>query len=335
VASSSLSSVSVPPGTPGNAAGVNGFASIDRDGRNGTNGGVGGPTVVVTTYAQLVAAVADHNPRIVQIQGTISGAGPMVDVGSNKTIVGVGSNAVLDGFGLNISGWRPEHAAAYKSDWCEAEHAGLFPYTRNVIVRNLTIQNYADDGMNVACWSHHIWLDHNTILKGKDGALDIKRGSDWITVSWNKVIGTDKTMLLGHDDSNGPQDIGHLHVTYHHNWYQDTVQRHPRVRFGQAHVYNNWGQNTKNYFVGAGMQCDIYVEANYLDIIGYYTQEQGDGGHGKVTFTPSNLLIRGKIAEVNTGDAFNPASYYSYTPDTPANLPTILTNGAGAGKIVP
>jgi pectate lyase len=324
----------VPPGTPGNATGANGFASIDRDGRNGTNGGVGGATVVVTTYAQLVEAVSDHNPRIVQVQGTISGAGPMVDVGSNKTIVGVGSNATLEGFGLNISGWRPEHVTYYKSDWCEAKHAGLFPYTRNVIVRNLTIQNYADDGINVACWSHHVWLDHNTILPGVDGALDIKRGSDWITVSWNKVINTDKTMLLGHDDSNGPQDIGHLHVTYHHNWFQNTVQRHPRVRFGQAHVYNNWADGTKNYFIGSSLQSDIYADANYLNMTGFATQEQGSAS-GKLTWDASNLIIKAKAPEINTGNAFDPKSYYSYTVDAPANIPTILTNGAGAGKIVP
>lgn len=311
-----------------------GFASLDRDGRNGTNGGVGGPTVVVTSYAQFVAAVGDHEPRIVQVQGTISGAGPMVNVGSNKTIIGVGSTAVLDGFGLNISGWWPAQVAQYKSDWCEAKHAGLFPYTRNVIVRNLTIQNYADDGINVACWSHHIWIDHNTILPGADGAIDIKRGADWITVSWNRLVGTDKTMLLGHDDSNAAQDTGRLHVSYHHNWLQNTVQRNPRVRFGQAHVFNNWADGVKNYFIGSSYQSDVYADGNYLNMGGYATQEQGSAS-GKLTWDASNLIIKAKAVEVNTGTAFDPKSYYSYTLDAAASLPTILGNGAGAGKIAP
>jgi pectate lyase len=314
---------------------VDGFASINRDGRNGTNGGAGGAAVTVSNFADFVAAVGDHQPRIVRVQGTISGDGrAMVDVGSNKSILGIGGTAVLTGFGLNISGWRPEHVEQYDSDWCEVEHAGLFPYTVNVIVRNLIIQNYPDDGINVACWSHHIWLDHNTILPGTDGALDIKRGSDWITVSWNHISGTDKTMLLGHDDSAEPQDTGHLHVSYHHNWLQNTVQRHPRVRFGQAHVYNNYGDNIQNYFIGSSLKSDIYADGNYLDINGYPTQEQGSAS-GKLTWHSSNVVVRGKEVEVNTGDAFNPASYYSYTLDPAANIPGIVTGGAGAGKIIP
>ena len=41
----------------------------------------------------------------------------------------------------------------------------------------------------------------------------------WVTVSWNKFINTDKTMLLSHDNDAALQDTGKLHVSYHHNWF--------------------------------------------------------------------------------------------------------------------
>ncbi len=81
---------------PGNAGGLVGFATLSGYGRTGTNGGTGGPTVTVTNYAQLAAAIADDSPRIVRVSGIITGDGAeMLDVRSNKTIIGVGSNATI------------------------------------------------------------------------------------------------------------------------------------------------------------------------------------------------------------------------------------------------
>jgi pectate lyase len=34
------------------------------------------------------------------------------------------------------------------------------------------------------------------------------------------------------------RDRGHLNVTFHHNWYFNVDQRMPRMRFGNAHVFN-------------------------------------------------------------------------------------------------
>jgi pectate lyase len=94
-------------------------------------------------------------------------------------------------------------------------------------------------------YSTRVWIDHNTLSHGYDGAIDIKRASDYVTVSWNHVFNHDKDMLLGHSDDNGSEDIGHLRVTYHHNWFDGTVQRNPRVRFGNpVHVFNNYYCNT-------------------------------------------------------------------------------------------
>jgi pectate lyase len=311
-----------------------GFATLNRDGRNGTNGGAGGPTVVVSSFAALRDAVADNAPRIVQISGTINAEGgvKMINVGSNKSIHGIGATAKLVGFGLDVSGWTPAVRAANGNTECTPDKAANFNHVNNVIIRNLTFDAYADDGVQVSCYSHHVWVDHNTFNKGTDGAADVKRGSDWVTISWNHFVGTDKTMLLGHNDDNGLQDRGRLHVTYHHNWLDRSISRHPRVRFGQAHVYNNYANQVQSYIVGLGVECDIFADGNYID----YVNVVGKGYGGTVfTWDATNYAVEVDDPIVQTGTAFNPRSYYSYTLDPGVNIPTIVSQSAGAGKIVP
>ena len=110
---------------------------------------------------------------------------------------------------------------------------------KNVIVRNLTFDDWDDDAINVET-STNVWIDHNTFFTGYDGSVDTKRGSDYVTISWNHFDGQDKNSLVGHSDDNGSQDRGKLRVTYHHNWFDGTNQRNPRVRFGNpVHVFNN------------------------------------------------------------------------------------------------
>jgi pectate lyase len=279
-------------------------------------------------------AIADNTPRIIQVSGVINAEGgvKMINVGSNKSILGIGSTAQLNGFGLDVSGWTVAVRAANGGTECVPEKAALFTHVENVIIRNIKFNAPTDDGIQVSCYSHHVWVDHNTFTKGYDGALDIKRGSDWVTVSWNHFSHTDKTMLLGHDDSNGPQDIGHLHVTYHHNFLDYSTQRNPRVRFVQAHVYNNYGNQISSYMIGLGKGCDVYADGNYLLFADNVTD---DFGGDKFTWTSSNIVVATDKAAVSLNNAFNPASYYSYTPDAAANLPTIVPQGAGVGKIVP
>ncbi len=329
--SSTSSSSSSSGGTPGNAQGVSGFAALNRDGRNGTNGGAGGPSVSVSTFAQLVSAVGDSSPRVVQIFGTISGSG-MVKVGSNKTIIGIGANATITGFGLDINGWTQPFIEQY-GDTCDANERSVAQPVGNVIIRNITFRNANDDSINAQCWSHHIWVDHNTFYPSADGSVDIKRGSDWATVSWNRFVGTDKSMLLGHSDDTGSLDRGKLHVTYHHNWFDHSATRHPRVRFGQAHVYNNYANGISDYFMGKGVECSIYADGNYVDTIKrIFTPFDGTNA----TWTSSNIIAgecRADDCLVHNNGAFNPATYYSWSPDAAANIPSIVMNGAGAGKL--
>ena len=143
--------------------------------------------------------------------------------------------------------------------------ASTSPTASNVIIRNLNFRGWNDDAINVQ-YSTRVWIDHNSLTDGFDGAIDIKRGSDFVTVSWNRIFGHDKSMLLGHADDNAGEDVGHLRVTYHHNWFDGTDQRHPRVRFGNpVHVYNNFYGGVTSYGVASTEGAGVLVEGNYFE----------------------------------------------------------------------
>ena len=197
-------------------------------------------------------------------------------VGSNTTIVGLGHDARIVRGSLMIR---------------DAD---------NVIVRNLRVSDAYDcfpqwdptDG-DTGAWnaefdniavrtSTHVWIDHVTLDDGQnppsslptifgapyevhDGLLDITHGSDLVTVSWNELVDHDKTMLIG--STNSPTyDVGKLRVTLHHNLFDGIVQRAPRVRYGQVHVYNNYYKvrpaETYQYSWGIGVESRMYAEHN-------------------------------------------------------------------------
>ena len=207
-----------PPAVPVADAPV-GFAGVNALGQDGTTGGAAGPTVTVSTAADLEHYAGLNTPYTIQLTGRIT-FDEMITVVADKTIVGVGSSAEISGGGLQLgSTTRPGN---------------------NVIIRNIRFTGASDDSISVTNSAHHVWIDHNDFSTGYDGLLDIKRASDYVTVSWNHFHDHSKAALLGHSDTY-VQDRGRLRVTYHHNFFDGTDQRHPRVRFGDpVHVFNNY-----------------------------------------------------------------------------------------------
>jgi pectate lyase len=95
-------------------------------------------------------------------------------------------------------------------------------------------------------------------IKG-DGALDNK-GSTYITFSYNHFWDSGKASLLGLSEG-GPAG---LYITYHHNWFDHSDSRHPRVRYYSAHVYNNYYDGNSKYGVGSTENSSVFVEGNYF-----------------------------------------------------------------------
>ncbi|MFI5840401.1 polysaccharide lyase family 1 protein [Catenuloplanes sp. NPDC051500] len=308
-----------PPIDPG--APPAGFASVNALGQNGTTGGAGGPTVTVSTAASFLTAIATPGPLNIRVSGVLTLPGPMHDVTSDKTIVGVGAASGLTGGGLNIG--LPVSAAT--SPPADAVH--------NVIVRNLNFTGTPDDAINVQMFSHHVWLDHNDLSDGYDGLIDIKRGSSYITVSWNHTHDHTKNMLLGHDDSNGAQDTGWLKVTYHHNWFDRTPQRNPRVRFGEpVQVVNNYFVYNTDVGVACQVNAGCVIEGNYFEDVEEPASNSYAGPNGRCV-ARNNVFAGESGTPVCSGTVQEPSTYYSYTVEDPNGIKAAVTAGAGTGKI--
>ncbi|MEV0819759.1 pectate lyase family protein [Nonomuraea rubra] len=270
----------------------------------GTTGGGSVPATTVSSASALSSALSSGSAAVIRVSGTISCSG-MLRVASNKTVIG-NSGATISGCGFNVS------------------------QASNVIIRNLNFRNWGDDGINVQ-YSTRVYIDHNSFSNGGDGALDIKRSSDYITVSWNRFFDHDKTMLLGHSDSNGAEDRGRLRVTYHHNWFDGTNQRHPRVRFGNpVHVFNNYYGNVGSYGVASTQEAGVLVEGNYFE----NTDDPFHLGEGS---SPAGSLVARNNHFVNSGSGQSGGSVrsipYSYSLDSASSVKSIVTAGAGAGRI--
>jgi pectate lyase len=290
------------------AAGPDGFASVNALGQNGTTGGAGGRVVTATTSEQFLDYIDTVGTLIIQVAGTITISSKQ-GVRPNKTVVGLGTSAVINGGGLDF----------YRS--------------YNVIVRNLRFTNAEDDAVNIGQNSHHVWVDHNEFSGAVDGSVDIVRGAEYVTVSWNWFRGSDKSMLIGHSDGAASTDKGHLKVGIHHNFFDGSRQRHPRVRFGEpVHVYNNYFRANELYGVASTMDAGVLVEGNYFEnvphpvLVGY-----GDSGPGRVV--QRGNVFAGSGVPQTAGTVQEPRTFYPYTLDNAADVPRIVRAGAGVGKI--
>ncbi len=297
-----------------------GWASVNEWGQNGTTGGAGGQTVDVDSASEFLAAIASPDPLVIRVNGMLSLPGPMHDVTSNKTILGVGANSGITGGGLNIGLPLSDDPTS------PPENA-----VKNVIIRNLNITDWEDDAINVQMFSHHIWIDHNRWTTGGDGGVDVKRGSSYVTVSWNHADGTDKNMLLGHDDDNDAQDVGRLKVSYHHNFFEGTNGRNPRVRFGDpVHVFNNYYFDTGDYGVASTQDAGVIVEGNHFENVeDPYHRGEGSSGDGRLV-ARHNCFVNSEEGDAG-GSVSNPP--YAYTLDPACDVKSIVTADAGTGNI--
>lgn len=195
------------------------------------------------------------------------------------TIEGVGEDAVANGWGISIKN------------------------SSNLEVRNLGFMNCnSGEGDNVSLvqGNDHIWVHNCDMFYGEagsdddqkkgDGALDCK-WSDYVTFSYNHFWDSGKCNLLGLGEGHDKE----YHITYHHNWYDHSDSRHPRVRFYTAHVYNNYYDGNSKYGIGgAGGGGSIFAENNYFRNCKYpmlISMQGSDVYNGSGTFSKEDGSI--------------------------------------------
>nr|Q12639.1 RecName: Full=Pectin lyase; Flags: Precursor [Didymella pinodes]CAA60884.1 pectin lyase [Didymella pinodes] len=80
--------------------------------------------------------------------------------------------------------------------------------------------------------SENVWVDHLDLSSDRDhdkdyydGLLDITHAADFVTVTNTFLHDHWKASLIGHSDSNGAEDKGHLTVTYANNYLKNLNSR--------------------------------------------------------------------------------------------------------------
>jgi uncharacterized repeat protein (TIGR02543 family) len=285
----------------------------------GTTGGGSATPQTVTTLSALTTAANSSGSKVIYVSGTMgAGVSTRVKVTANTTIIGLPGAKLYGGFDVRGS---------------------------NVIIRNMIVQGPGSvdvdgvDCINIDGTSTtNVWIDHCDIYDGQDGNLDITNGCNYITISWTKFHYTGASSnhqycnLIGNSDSK-TSDRGKLKVTMMYNWWTSgTVERMPRVRFGQVHVVNNLFDSPQtNYCVRAGVEADILVESNYFDAV----NDPIDLYENNFTaVTARNNVFNSTTGNTSgSGTSFTPP--YSLSIAAAANVKSLVTASCGAGATLP
>jgi pectate lyase len=320
-----------------------------------------------------------------------------VAIPSNTSIIGIGSTARIVNGNLNIgpSAAAPVENIVVRNIGFE-DAFDLFPQwdpTDSTTGR----WNSAYDLISVQ-YARRVWIDHNSFsdaartddrypsvwnetvngvdyrgsdfkVQHHDGAVDVTRNGDLVTVSNNFLANHDKTFLIGGTDTASltAENPTALRVTYNDNYFLNLRQRLPRVRYGQVHVFNNvYVGSTADpaypFLIGftVGQSGKIYAENNVFQVTGAtvtllanasvsaartagcrqigYSEEQCQS-----TFYAAGTILNGNAVDVQasllarssavTPTRWNPASAYAYVSKPTAGLAQSVLASAGAGKL--
>ena len=294
-------------------------------------------------------------------------------IGSNKTILGVNTAKVAFG-GLQIY-----------ANKCTRE---------NIIIRNITFwdahgsteedTNYnskskasadslvlecngstTDSSTKFVTYNYvptNIWIDHCTFTDGTcndlernynhDGSLDMKAGKN-VTVSYCEFTNHDKVTLIAPSDYY--VDPEQRQITFHHNYYHGAVQRMPRSRGCQIHIYNNYYNSigtsgNGGYALGPGIGSQFIVEGNYFGSFQQKIVQYADSSTSKEAATLSKFYQKNNNKALTSNDVkFDSAEKvkdwsahetstapwtinYLYIADDYSALPKLIPNAAGTDK---
>ena len=213
----------------------------------------------VAAITQAIKAKNNCQPVAIRIIGQVTLSGLACKDVSSAYAIGVkgASNVTFEGIG--------DDATLYEAGVAVFQSTGIE-------VRNLGLMNWGGggdgDGISLK-QSRGVWVHNNDVFYGNagsdgdqakgDGSMDLKDNSQYVTVSYNHFWDSGKMSLCGMKSESGENWI-----TYHHNWFDHSDSRHPRIRTMSVHVYNNYYDGNSKYGVGAAKDSEAFVEANYF-----------------------------------------------------------------------
>ena len=228
-------------------------ASIDSTGKGAAE--ITGVQNIITGYKKG----KESRPIAIRFIGNITDPADMPkgdlmidNVKAGMTIEGIGNDTTFNGFGLvmkNSSNVEVRNIGFMNCNSSEGDDCGLQQSNDHIWVHNCDFF-YGDAGSDA------------DQVKG-DGALDTKT-STYVTHSYNHFWDNGKCNLQGMKSESTEN-----YITYHHNWYDHSDSRHPRIRTCTVHIYNNYYDGNAKYGVGVTMGASAFVESNYFRNCGY------------------------------------------------------------------
>lgn len=186
----------------------------------------------------------------------------------NMTLEGVGRDAAIQNFGM------------------------MFRNCTSIEVRNLAVILCMDDCIGFDTDNSHAWVHHCDFFYGQpgsaadqakgDGTCDMKAGSKYLTFSYNHFWDSGKSSLCGMKE-----ETKDSYITYHHNHFDHSDSRHPRIRTMSVHIYNNYYDGNAKYGVGLTKGASAFVENNYFRACKHpiLSSKQGTDAQGAGTFS--------------------------------------------------
>jgi pectate lyase len=234
----------------------------------------------------------------------------------------------------------------------------------NVIIRNMKLgalggaSNDAD--LLRVDSSSNVWIDHNELFSSNhecsgspdgdltfEGALDIKKDSHNITLSYNYIHDHKK---VGLDGSSSSDIAGGREITFHHNLYSNVNARLPLQRGGWTHEYNNLYSGLTGSGINVRQAGYALVEKNWFensvnpvtcrydssncgfwDLRGNNLTSAADNTKYGITWTLEDSSYINADSWATTA-AFPKTLSYTYEPVTPQCVKDKLAQYAGVGK---
>lgn len=198
---------------------------------------------------------------------------------------------------------------------------------QNVEIRNIGIGGHtkAKDCIEIK-ETKHVWV-HNMDMfyaekgggdqvKG-DGTIDEKDGCSYATFSYNHYWDCGKANLCGMK-----KETESNLISFHHNWFDHSDSRHPRVRTSTVHVFNNYYDGCSKYGIGATLGCSIFSESNFFRGTKYpmLISKQGRDAEGSGTFSDENGGIIKSFGNIMVERSNNFACYTQKTAGYESNF---------------
>jgi pectate lyase len=275
-----------------------------------------------------------------------AGANPM-QVGSNKTIIGVGDASGIKGRGLRIIGGNS-----------------------NIIIRNLTISDindgiiFAGDAITLDN-ADRIWIDHNRIER---------IGRQFIVSGFGTVSNT----TISNNDFNGADQYGYYcdgrhywnlmfvgandTMTFSGNWVRHFTGRAPKFGgsgVGQLHMVNNYFYDSgSGHALETANPSSVLIESNYFQSVNQPILKDSKSGYvfaplGSLTTAASNACKSALSRDCGLNVANPPPSENNFSldqvvldrakaqgsgvvvaPNPAADLPTQIPNNVGPRSTV-